>query len=635
MYFFNIVPVFPDQTDHMISEAKRLYRECGITRPMLSMTLHPQEEPLEEKLENCRRTLRIMLDALNDTPIKVGVLFQTIIGHRIDSMKRVNWQQVVNSDGSETGRCCILDPDYRNYLQHIIRTIAAEHPHFLMIDDDFRQINCNALECFCSRHMEQFNTGLEKKFTADELIRAIKDAAPGDPVMQRFEDIRKENMVGLAKFIRGAIDEVAPGLCCACCTASGEFPIEQDLALALAGNTEPLIRLCNGDYGVFDAREFAFIDYKSVFLSRFMRGMATLIDEADTCPHNRYSKTAISLHSKLTLAALNGEHGAKLWLTNLRFPDVRTERKYDEVLAKYKNFYPVVENMIGNAKPQGFVTPLPSRDDLRRVWHPLKYTDSYYKNCWQFQSLGHIGIPGRCAGVEDTGDSVVMLSSDMLRFFDDDTIRKMLSGKVFMDQLTALKLVERGFAAELGIKTVPVKYWTSYERWHDGFSAVIPAPTGITRYCEPDSDRSRVLSRRLYMRFHHDTKPLDAGAGTILFDGRIMITAMILQGKCNHPRVNQLLIKQLETLLNDKIPLYIDCDQHILTKQFKLADGSTVLAVFNLSFDPQEGIGLCGGLEFSTVEQLAPDGSWITAPLNGKTVDITLHTFENVLLRLR
>ena len=73
----------------------------------------------------------------------------------------------------------------------------------------------------------------------------------------------------------------------------------------------------------------------------------------------------------------------------------------------------------------------------------------------------------------------------------------------------------------------------------------------------------------------------DAGAGTILFDHRIMVTAMSLRGRCCNPRVSRLLKMQLETLLQGEIQLYVECDQNIFTKQFKLSDGSALLAVFN------------------------------------------------------
>ena len=45
MRFVNIVPVFPENVDYMVSEAKRLYEECGIDEPTLCMTLHPEAAP--------------------------------------------------------------------------------------------------------------------------------------------------------------------------------------------------------------------------------------------------------------------------------------------------------------------------------------------------------------------------------------------------------------------------------------------------------------------------------------------------------------------------------------------------------------------------------------------------------------
>ena len=49
MCFINVVPFFPAKVDYMVSEAKRLAGETGLTNPAYSMTLQPEgDEPMKK-----------------------------------------------------------------------------------------------------------------------------------------------------------------------------------------------------------------------------------------------------------------------------------------------------------------------------------------------------------------------------------------------------------------------------------------------------------------------------------------------------------------------------------------------------------------------------------------------------------
>lgn len=638
MRFVNIVPVFPDNVDYMVSEAKRLYEECGIDEPTLCMTLHPQGAPLEEKVEIHRKVLHEMLEKLAGTPIKVGVLFQTVLGHRVDSRCDEPWQHVENLENTESGRMCILDPHYREYTYNMVRTIAAEHPYSLMVDDDFRQINVAGLECFCPAHMAQFNEGLEHPLTADELKEAVRNGSPGDPVLERFERFRKQNLIDVAKLIRRAIDSVAPRLRCGCCTPAWEFLIEKDIALALAGDTKPFIRFCNGNYLEGDAKAFPYIAYKNAILRQMMPGIEDFLDETDTCPHNRYSKAAKSMHAKLVQAILSQVCGAKLWLTNLEVPDTWTERKYDAIMAKYKKFYPTLAQIMKNAKPAGFITPLPEQKAYQKMWHPLHFGKCLYTAEWQLKLLGHYGIPGCYGPLKKEG--VRMLTADVLRFFDNDEISVMLSGKLLLDRAAAIELVHRGFGHDLGIKLEKKELWATDEMWNDGYRGIPFSSIGGEKDVPvPLSDRTKVLSTLIYSRFHKDPTPQPVAAGCMLFDndrgGRVAISTQTLdEGTRPHPRARHQLISLLEALIGEELPLYVECDQNVFTQQFTLEDGAVLLAVFNLNFDELENIELRGSINYEKVEYLTSEGVWCTAPHTGNKVDMELRTYDCVILKL-
>ena len=161
MRLINIVPLFPDRIDYMVAEAKRLYAAAGLDEVMLCMTLHPEGEQPAEKVELFRRIFRQYRAALQASGIKVGILFQSLIGHGWPGAPAgvASWPRVETVDGEPSDRYCILNPDFRDYLAATVRTMAAEKPFALLVDDDFRQIDGHGLECFCPRHLAQFNAG--------------------------------------------------------------------------------------------------------------------------------------------------------------------------------------------------------------------------------------------------------------------------------------------------------------------------------------------------------------------------------------------------------------------------------------------------------------------------------------------
>ncbi|MBR2873944.1 MAG: hypothetical protein IKB99_10650 [Lentisphaeria bacterium] len=638
MRFVNIVPVFPDNVEHMIAEAKRMYEECGIDEPTLCMTLHPQGGPQGEKVEIHRKAMHEMMEGLKGTPIKVGVLFQTVLGHRVDCECTENWQKAVNINNSPNGRMCLLDENYRKYLYEMVRTIAGEHPHSLLIDDDFRQINGKGIECFCPNHMARFNEGLENPLTADELRQALKEGSPDNWVVKRFEAIRKQVMLECARIIRSAIDSVDPSIRCGCCTPGYEFLIEKDIALALAGNTKPFIRFCNANYTEGDAKGFPYNAYKAAALRQMMPGIEEFIDEADTCPHNRYSKSAKSMHAKLVLAGLNKEAGAKLWLTNLGVPDPWTARKYDAIMAKHKKFYPALRKIMEKAEPMGFTVPLPSLEGMWKLWHPLNPMEIYYSNDWQFRLLGHYGIPACYADL--AFDGVRLVNKDILKYFNDAEIKKILSGKVLLDRAAAVELVKKGYGEYIGLETERRIFWANTEWWCDGLKGIPFGATGEeTDVLKPASDKTKVLSTIYRLRYHKDQNPQAVASGCTVFDnafgGRVAVsTQTIADATRPYPRSRMQLIRLLEELTQSEIPLYVECDQNVFTRQFKLEDGSTLLAVFNLNFDELENIELKGSLKYSKIEYLTPAGEWALAPRRENIVDMELRTYDCVLLRL-
>ena len=46
--------------------------------------------------------------------------------------------------------------------------------------------------------MKRFNALSEREYTSEELRGIVKDAEPGDPLLERFEKVRKESLIWIA-----------------------------------------------------------------------------------------------------------------------------------------------------------------------------------------------------------------------------------------------------------------------------------------------------------------------------------------------------------------------------------------------------------------------------------------------------
>ena len=423
----------------------------------------------------------------------------------------------------------------------------------------------------------------------------------------------------------------------------GEALSVNRMTLAVAGKNRPMMRLANGGYGEGDAKDFTRMTYWSYAIRNLLDDGIDVIDEADTYPQHRYSKAAVSLHAKLTVAALNEEVGAKLWLTNLSTPDSYTQRKYDEILGRYWNYYPAIQALISTAKATGPVTLLPTKEAVAKQFHPLApYPfNIYYTFDWFRDHLGHYGIPA-CYKRMDQPE-IYLVTGDMLRFFDDAEVASMLSQRVLLDDMAARILVDRGFGDEIG-----VTFGTKPEAVTDARDCATGAFLFFGFHAEiypmhPVAGSKVVaeLVRAPYAKAADDTL-VRVGAAACCWDnargGRIAIIRESNASYRNHPMKRNLLIKMLERLNDGPLEVVVECDQNVYARTWTLADGSTMLAAFNLNFDPMESIDLRTAKPLESVQILGADGTWqpIEWSADGPVsqIETRLETYGVAILKL-
>lgn len=642
MRFINVVGLFPGRLDYMVSEAKRLQKESGLNEVALCLTLHPEGFPAIEKPIFYVKLFREYKKALEGTGIHVGILLQSLIGHGWPGapVSQEKWQQTLNIHGNLV-RWCPLDPGFQDYVKKSVIMLAEEEPYSFLVDDDVRLIDGHGLECFCPLHMKRFNALSEREYTSEELRGIVKDAEPGDPLLERFEKVRKESLIEFAGIIRKAIDSVNPAIRCGYCTPGSEFLMTGKMAKALAGGTKPFLRINNAMYMEGDAKFFPHQMAYTQSLRKINSDIPEVLDESDTFPQNRYSKAAISMHAHITGAILNGLNAAKLWLTNLGWPDPATEKPYDEIMGKHAGYYQALEETMRTAKLQGPITPI---HNWGKFWHPVKPEKAFWKSDWQPQVLGQTGIPARYEFPAEPGIRM-LAGEDSVAFFSDDELRDMLSGSLLLDGTAAKEFCKRGFSKEIGVNAETREFRFNYEQECETKEQLSLMNDFVCPFLTVNSPDTEILTQLVSIPYRKSSQETVIAPGTTLYrnaaGGKVAVyTAHLQMPWYNYlsPGRKRLLIKVLDKLNGTPLPYIVMEGQNIYALHAILPDQTDLLAIINLNFDALSSIHIRVQKAIRGVQYLSGRGTWeaLEWKQKGNSLEISqgLADYEPIILKI-
>ncbi len=641
MRFINIVPFFPDRIDYMAEEAVRLYRTAGINSPAYCMTLHPEGPEPIAKAQYYAKAFAALKKKLEGTGVRPGILIQAVMGHGWNGQMLCGkpWQYTINIHGGTTYRMCPLDPGFREYVRETFRLLAPLRPAFFLTDDDIRLINNSSygLECFCPLHMAEFNAASPRKFTAEELRTYLADAPAGDETARIFDSVRRKSLLDLAKLIRSAIDETDESIPCGCCIGGREYMLMEELAKTFAGKNEPFLRIHNALYLEERTHDFPIIMYHTNLMRKAAGSIPVLLDEADTCPHNRFSKSVSGMHSHIVGGILNGLSGAKLWLTNLMEPEAAESAEYEKVLAEHRGFYDTLLGCCSRIDWLGPRTLLPPKE---LDWRPAKLSAYYDWHDWQWQYMNRFGIPGSYGEFDPS--RITLLTGDAVRGMSAEELRKVLSGKVLLDGDGAFAVHEKGLSGLIGAVPHKKEFRFSFEydlamkrpmRFLNDFSApsfeLLPGAVPLTEL--------RLRS------FASSPDWQSAGTGTLYFEnaagGRVITTAVAMSNIIYNmlaPVRKQWLLSLFERLDGKPMPFCAN-DQDVYMRYGVLPTGENLAAVINLSFGRLEDIRL-QNTGARSVKRLDRTGKWINQKFRKEDgmliLPVTLSTYENAVFKL-
>lgn len=637
-FFVSIIPVRSRTPEQVAAELEEQHRLSGVTNFAVMFPLQPQGKDPLDKVKYDAAFFRRVQASRKDPSLKVGILAQQTIGHGAvwnpNFDRDLDWQRMIRNNGEATIRFCPMDPRFQEYISAAIRLMTSEKPDFLIIDDDCRlslQPDKKLLECFCPYHTDHFNRKYGTHYTPEELQKAISGEKAHDPVQQQFLDSGAETVTDYVRLLRKAADEGRPGIpmmLCGCNVDEGRNGV---WAKEMAAPGQPAtLRIGSGYY--LEGAPYA-ITYRT--FSRTARQVLycseadLLLDEADTCPHTRYSKSARTMHLHIVTGLLNGLDGAKLWIADTFCPNPSITKPYAEILMKHQGMYRELHRVMATFVRRGPLVDLPPQEHAPFPAFPkMQKTPT---GGWAESYLSVFGLPCRWGNPGEPGTHLI--AGETVDWLTDAEIERILADPVLLDSEAARRLVDRGYGPKIGLSAMEVLTANaSFEVLKDGsVLRMARSPYSLLKLL-PGAE---VLSTLKFKDFASEEMK-DVAPAAIRF-GRIVVTAW-------------------PVLMNPRLDLHIDRRKLIISLLSELAplparfeydgdagfwygdiEGGRLMAAVNYSFDPIEDCVF----EFAELPEklfhLQPDGSWKSIPFtvsgNRITVPVRLECAEIAIFK--
>lgn len=635
---YNIVPMYLDHEVEQAARCVEMFERTGEDLALYSLTLHPEGKPAQAKVDRYVESYRAFATALRGTKVRPGILVQAILGHWPRTDKDIeSWERTIDQDG-KTVRFCPLDPGFGAYIEYVFKVLAAERPAFILTDDDVRAFSHGA-ECFCGTHVKIFNERHGTSYDSVGLRTAVAASKPGEKVYDGFFALQREMMheVVVGR-IRRAIDSVDPSIEAGFCIAGEESYLSAPMARRIAAKGQvPVMRCATGCYNErLSAQRLPGSFLRQMSFCELYRGSGIdLLDEADTCPQNLWSKSARSFFTHMTTACFAGMKGAKTWFVNsIRATGIPVTPAYTDVLSENRGFLDALAHEVANSRQVGVAIPCFTN---RPAWHLIHNHSQFMTEPGGiFETyFAAFGIPGyACRDFGDRNRVFALTSEKEIERMTDAELKCLFSGKVLVLRDAAVALTRRGASWMTGV-TAEMKPLV-FNGEHDDVNGVgfwySPTMSGSVEFRLADgAERLGNLTFR-----PHEGAPNSeiVAPATVFYRNRLggeVITMayhhrMFDLQKFSEGRKRQL-VSLIDRLSGGRVLTVCENDQDVLTAERVMSDGRHLVLVVNLCSDPIRRLSLRVP-DGAKLERLMPDGVW--RPVGG---DVRVEFYEAVVMR--
>lgn len=604
----------PEHVDEICEDIRQQYESGVMTCALFSMNLVPEGNPVADKVGAFCRKYKLFKDKLDEMNVPNGVLVQASMGHGRKLAHAAPFQKIIGIKENYTPDVyCPLDESFREHMKGVLAHIASLKPDSIMIDDDTRLVGARkGRGCACPLHMARFNALAKTALSREELLEKLgKKDAEAKKLNDIFVRVQRESMEELAKAMREGIDSVDPTIP-GTLSVTGGHEAGAEMAQILAGEGNPsVLRIGSGNYTPAGARNQSRVALRTARqISCYKGKVDVILAETDTCPQNRYSTGAHSLHTHFTDSILVGANGAKHWITRLGAYEPESGKAYRKILGKNRGFYETLAELVPTLSWRGFKIPVPEENIIDVCCENIYELPN---TGWATCVLERLGLPMYFSS-ENGG--VSCLNGDSDSELGDEKIMEILKGKVFLASDTAKNLINRGFGKYLG---VDVREWTGEKAPTTELLEVNGNRTGVQmqrKELVPASNKTIVDSKVLHSLTGESFEYLfpgttvcknELGGTVVVFCGTPMAEFNYLQAFSflNYSRKQQI-IRLAKNM--GELPAYYPGDQEVYLRAADMEDGTLFVAAINISLDPMEELSLVFEKEVSKIEKLTPDG---------------------------
>ena len=634
---YNVIPFSPGTEARTAAEAVEYRARTGCDLVLYSLTLHPEGKPAMEKVERYVESYRALRRALEGTNVRLGVLVQAILGHwpRVDKDIE-DWTRTVDIKGRKV-RFCPDDPGFAKYITDTFVLLAKEKPAFILTDDDVRAYSHDA-ECFCPRHVAEFNSRRGTNYTEKELREKVSAAAKTDPDYTTFLAVQRDMMNRLAARFRAAMDSVDPTIPAGICVAGEETFLVPPMARAIAAKGQrPVMRVGTGCYNERFSTHLPSNIFRTMGFAEYYRGWGIdILDEADTCPQNLWSKSARSFFTHLAAAAFLGYRGAKIWYVNGHRGDWPVTRSYTDVLAAQRG---VLDALVRESTAPSYGVAVPCFTNFP-AWHLAKNHNEMFMAPGTFAErvLLPFGIPFRAErDFSRDGVYVVSRKAEVARFTDAE-LDQVFSHKVLVTAEAAIALTARGRSDLIGLSASAKEFRFNGEREVAGGASYVYAPMDHAPFFSdlaPGAEKLTVLG---FSPYRGSPVFEEAAPGAVLFKNALGGTVatcayhggMYVLHQFSEGR-KRFVVSLLDRLMCGQVRYVCGNDQDVLVLAREGKDGRGVVLAVNLNSEPIETLRFRAP-GAASAEAMSPGGVWrpVRAHSSGEWLELdeTLGFYE-------
>jgi len=642
--FLNIAPFSPGSEAQLVREMVEYRDRTGNDVVLYSLTLNPEGYPAIRKAEHLVASYRLLKKELAGTGVRLGVLVQATLGHwpRVDKNEEP-WARSITLEG-KAKRFCPIDPGCRDYLETVATLLAKEKPCFILFDDDVHASGSFGVECFCERHVAKFNAANGTTYTADEFRAAVANSKPDDATSRAFLKFQRDFVNDLADVMRAAIDKVDPAIPAGACMPYRERRFAGETARRFAAKGQPaVLRIDNSLYAQRTLATFPQCVAYTQAISDYHKEIPYLLDESDSCPHNRYSLPASLLDMKLCAGIFCGLRGSKLWYVNAhkgRFP---VSRGFTDKLAEHKGLYSALVAAVNGTRMEGVCVPSVGG---RKPWHCSWQGERFVpEKSWATGMAGVFGVPFTCRNASP-GAICALGGADAVAALADDEFREMFKGRVLVDGQAALALTARGFAESMGVRAEKKDFAYNSERDLATGDAYPFSKSAETPWLTPLAKDAKAITHLCYAPYAGSPDVEKIAPASVLSTnaqgGKVLVTAFPAEGAgWRQPAWTDIRKEWLRLMLtnlgwND---FEVLADQDVVCLKRVAADGTVLLGVFNAHVDPLKAVPLRTPGPVASLEALGADGQWrataFTKTVRGVDISISVPASQSVFFRVK